>query len=441
MKRRWMRLTGHTIAGYLRMAVMLCLMTGMMLAATTVFADEPLSLNKSKMTMYVGTKKKLKATGKDETAKWTSSKPTVARVSKWGTVTAKNAGKTKITLTCSGKSVSCIVTVKNPTIILNKTNLEIKTGYKEQLKATVKGPSKEVAWTSTKKSVATVSDTGMVTPKKAGTATIKASANGVTATCKVKVIYVPPVKLNLNAITLKSGQSRQLKASAPELDLPFAWKSSDETVASVKYGKVTGKNPGTAVITVYCGTTKATCSVTVKENPNVKKAYLQFLKDHYSQFTENGQPVFYTMYDVDQSGVPELLVAYSKSPWDNKMVYTYIGGKVIDAKLGISASAQSSLPNGWAGSMLYVMSGKNRIMVSERQNAYDTKYYVYKKKGRKLSLYYTLYKGYKNWSSETLIYERNGETITKAKFNWYMKQYSILPDYGNTGSPFIKFVP
>jgi hypothetical protein len=42
------------------------------------------------------------------------------------------------------------------------------------------------------------------------------------------------------------------------------WKSSDSSVVSVSdYGELTAKKPGTAVVTVYNGTVRATCTVTV----------------------------------------------------------------------------------------------------------------------------------------------------------------------------------
>lgn len=62
------------------------------------------------------------------------------------------------------------------------------TGTKNiQLKVSVKGANSRVVWTSSNKSVATVDTKGKVTAKKAGTVTISAKANGVTAKCKVTV--------------------------------------------------------------------------------------------------------------------------------------------------------------------------------------------------------------------------------------------------------------
>ena len=78
------------------------------------------------------------------------------------------------------------VTVKKPSIKLDATKLTMTAG-KHTLTATVKGPSQKVTWKSSNTAVASVSQKGVVTAKKAGKATITASANGVSAKCKVTV--------------------------------------------------------------------------------------------------------------------------------------------------------------------------------------------------------------------------------------------------------------
>ena len=80
-------------------------------------------------------------------------------------------------------------------INLNKNNTEILLGETEILTATVlpeDADNKSITWTSSNTSVATVSEQGVVTAVKAGTAIITATAkdgSGKSASCEVKVTF------------------------------------------------------------------------------------------------------------------------------------------------------------------------------------------------------------------------------------------------------------
>ncbi len=82
-------------------------------------------------------------------------------------------------------------------VSLDKNTITLETGETETLTATISpdnATNKQVTWTSSDSSVATVSN-GVVTAVGAGTATITASAGeGVTATCSVTVTEPDPVR-------------------------------------------------------------------------------------------------------------------------------------------------------------------------------------------------------------------------------------------------------
>ena len=71
-----------------------------------------IKLNKSKLTLNVGSTKTLKLKGTKKTPKWTSSKKNVATVTKKGKVKAKKKGSTIITAKLGKKKYKCKVTVK-----------------------------------------------------------------------------------------------------------------------------------------------------------------------------------------------------------------------------------------------------------------------------------------------------------------------------------------
>lgn len=84
--------------------------------------------------------------------------------------------------------VMCIGIIPNTAsaaVKINKKNITLNVGKTATLKIT--GTKGKVAWTSSKKSIATVSGNGKVTAKKEGQATITAKVDSKKYTCKVKV--------------------------------------------------------------------------------------------------------------------------------------------------------------------------------------------------------------------------------------------------------------
>lgn len=94
------------------------------------------------------------------------------------------------------------------TIKLSNTKKSLKAGQSFQLNATVTGESQKVTWKSTKSSVATVSKSGKVTAKKAGTATIKATANGKTKSCKITVKKNPLKNIKTGVYSTFTSESK-----------------------------------------------------------------------------------------------------------------------------------------------------------------------------------------------------------------------------------------
>ncbi|PJI08992.1 MULTISPECIES: Ig-like domain-containing protein [Clostridium] len=163
-------------------------------------------------------------------------------------------------------------------INLNKTSDEIYTGHTDTLTAAVTpddAVNKDVTWTSSNPSIATVDETGKITGVKAGTATITAAtANGTSAACTVTV---KPTTIALNKTTDKIdiGGTDTLTAAVTPKDVSdkgVTWQSSDPSIVTVdEDGKVTGVGVGTAVIMAATADGKiAACTVTVKEPTTIK---------------------------------------------------------------------------------------------------------------------------------------------------------------------------
>ena len=150
------------------------------------------TLNKKRATLYVGatsaySKLKLKATVKAKKAakvKFKTSNKKIATVSSKGVVKAKKAGKATITATVGKKKATCKITVKKISkkvkkVAISKSKVTIKVGktYKVRAKVAPKNATlKKLTYTTSKKSVATVSASGVIKGIKAGTAKITARA-------------------------------------------------------------------------------------------------------------------------------------------------------------------------------------------------------------------------------------------------------------------------
>ena len=95
------------------------------------------------------------------------------------------SGKSKVSVTIDGKTISCYVYVSKPK--LNYTDLFIVKGKSLTLKVTGHSKATSIAYSSSDKSVATVSKTGKITTKKNGSCVITATVDGKKLTCYVAV--------------------------------------------------------------------------------------------------------------------------------------------------------------------------------------------------------------------------------------------------------------
>ena len=251
---------------------------------TVVIPVTGVSLDQMSLTMVAGDNRTLTATvspsdATDKSVTWSSSNTSVATVSATGVVTAKAGGSATITVTTNdgGKTASCSVTVSVPVtgVSLNKTSLTLSEGDTQTLTATVSpttATDKEVTWASDNETVATVTSSGAIVAKNAGTAVITVTTHdgAKTASCAVTVKpRVTGVSLDNTSISLTVGSTQTLTATvtpADALDKSVTWSSNNTSVATVStYGVVTAKAAGTATITVRTndGGKTATCTVTV----------------------------------------------------------------------------------------------------------------------------------------------------------------------------------
>lgn len=253
-----------------------------------------ITLNKTTLALTVGGDETLiptiapeSATNKDLT--WTSSDTAVATVDQNGKVTAKAVGTTTITATAaSGVTATCTVTVTAPGqtvavtgVTVTPATLGLKVNETSTLTANItpsNATNKNVTWSTSAPTVATVDAKGAVKALAVGTAVITATtADGnKTATCNVTVsaaaTNVPVTGVSISkTLVVGKGATKALTATvAPSnaTNKNVTWKTSAPAVATVDAkGNVKGVKKGTATITVTTadGGKTATCTVTVSE--------------------------------------------------------------------------------------------------------------------------------------------------------------------------------
>ncbi len=163
--------------------------------------------------------------------------------------------------------------VRVESVFINQSSVELEIGKTLQLTATV-SPStatrKDITWTSSKSSVASVSSSGLVTAVSEGTTKITATADGKKGECTVTVfkgfVAVSEVKLGKTEVTLYVGEEETLTASVlPDnaTDKTITWTSSDKSIASVESGKVKAVKKGEATITAKAGDKTAEAKIVV----------------------------------------------------------------------------------------------------------------------------------------------------------------------------------
>ena len=261
---------------------------------------------------------------------WSSSNEKIAKVNSNGTITAVSSGTA--TITCSLKNDSTIyaqlvVQVLEPVsqiTISSKTSkllIDAPTSglNKANFTASVKPANayyKNVTWSSSDKSIATVDAEGNVTAHKAGTVAIKATSteptqNPITASINVTVLKaVNSISDSQNEITLSINDTKRLSPTiSPKTatNKKIAWTSSNEKVATISStGLVTAIDAGTCTITC-----------TASDNGGAKLSYSIHVIKSATKLKANNSVI---RLKVGESQVLSSLVTVSANNSSNKRV-------------------------------------------------------------------------------------------------------------------------
>ncbi|MGN0397595.1 MAG: Ig-like domain-containing protein [Candidatus Fimimorpha sp.] len=194
-----------------------------------------------------------------------------------------------------------------------------------------------IQWKTSDDTVVCVDNSGKITAKSVGKATITAIVDGKQDTCDVTVeknqVSQQDIKLSKEILEIEEGKTAKITVIYESENMTdqekVIWTSSDESIAKVSSdGTVTAMAQGRVIITAQADNQKKTCEVIVKEKVIVLKS-ISFEKDEYK--LKKGQQI---RLEVNYN--PENTTTEKKAQWgsSNEAVATVSNGVVRAVGIG-----------------------------------------------------------------------------------------------------------
>ncbi|MGN7456791.1 Ig-like domain-containing protein [Paenibacillus pasadenensis] len=290
-------------------------------------------------------------------AVWSSSAPTVVKAEKDGVLTPVGPGTATISVSLHGVTATVQAVVRQPYEVLKLSpSAELHLLLSDspvQLSASIpsaSGSAEDVtalaAWTSSDLYAATA-DGGLVTPKAAGSSTIKAEYKGVSRSLKVTVyptaVRIKAAEEKLSAIVEETRELPSITAAGLD-DAEFSvtklvkWTSSDSDIVEIKDGKWIARKSGSAVLKAELGDMSVELPFEVNAKP------LALLSETKNLSLVIGKTV----------GLPKLTITYTTGEEEDvtaKAVWKASGSSLLvleDSMRGL-ASAKTTLTASYLG--------------------------------------------------------------------------------------------
>ena len=215
---------------------------------------------------YITIKPKLYPATSTDQITFKSNNNTVS-VNSSGKIYARKKGTAVITVKSGNKTVKSQITVEDPKI--SKTAISLNIGKKYTLKVT--GTKQKITWSSSDKSVATVSSKGVVTAKKGGSAKITAKVLGKSYVCTVTVkgntvntiLTVDKKKLTMSGSTIIKITSRTGGA--------LRWETNKNNIVTCRWGEWSKNQNGWAIKLYVNAQTIGSDTITILDKDSRQK--------------------------------------------------------------------------------------------------------------------------------------------------------------------------
>ena len=380
-------------------------------AASTSVAPASVEITPKTLDVQVGQKVKFSAAAKDASGNPIDAKPSVwfaapfdlAGADESGEVTFHSPGVVTVGAVIAGKTGYATVNVANSKITtfeLEPLSHAIVAGSAEKLTVTARtsngNPRADapIQWTSDKPSVASVDAAGLVTGLAAGTATIKAAADGASGSVKVQVVRDSVHKLTIKPASTDARTGDVVHFTASDASGGKApavrWSISGSGAAVYADGAFVAEKAGTYVVTASSGQHSASASVVVRPR-NVEREVevvahvpmpdLQMSEEwvigHHAYLSTIADKLF--VYDIADPANPKLLDTLKV---DSRLINDI--STTPDEKIGVfTREGASNRKNGIVfldtsdPSHLKVLSEYTATVTGGVHSAYIDSHYVY----------------------------------------------------------------
>ena len=319
---------------------------------------------------YITIKPKLYPATSTDQITFKSNNNTVS-VNSSGKIYARKKGTAVITVKSGNKTVKSQITVEDPKI--SKTAISLNIGKKYTLKVT--GTKQKITWSSSDKSVATVSSKGVVTAKKGGSAKITAKVLGKSYVCTVTVkgntvntiLTVDKKKLTMSGSTIIKITSRTGGA--------LRWETNKNNIVTCRWGGWSKNQNGWAIKLYVNAQTIGSDTITildkdsrqkVKISVNVKKVSkssysdeekmagyaMGFLLDYFKN--RSSLTITHVGYLVNQYGKSVVMIDYKAKNSYGNYVYKNITVGIEDNLSATSHGFQIGVSD-WPNKYLMVI--------------------------------------------------------------------------------------
>ena len=319
---------------------------------------------------YITIKPKLYPATSTDQITFKSNNNTVS-VNSSGKIYARKKGTAVITVKSGNKTVKSQIIVEDPKI--SKTAISLNIGKKYTLKVT--GTKQKITWSSSDKSVATVSSKGVVTAKKGGSAKITAKVLGKSYVCTVTVkgntvntiLTVDKKKLTMSGSTIIKITSRTGGA--------LRWETNKNNIVTCRWGEWSKNQNGWAIKLYVNAQTIGSDTITildkdsrqkVKISVNVKKVSkssysdeekmagyaMGFLLDYFKN--RSSLTITHVGYLVNQYGKSVVMIDYKAKNSYGNYVYKNITVGIEDNLSATSHGFQIGVSD-WPNKYLMVI--------------------------------------------------------------------------------------